>query len=64
MSIPTKLSESVTVKPNQLKWGEIKNSNKYFFSVPIDFSVVKTTDYLMFNSTTQFLNPLKKLRRP
>ena len=63
MSIPTKLSESVTVKPNQLKWGEIKNSNKYFFSVPIDFSVVKTTDYLMFNSTTQFLNPLKKLAK-
>jgi hypothetical protein len=63
MSLPTKLSESVTVKPNQLKWGEIKNSNKYFFSVPLDFSVAKTTDYLMLNSTTQFLNPLKNLAK-
>jgi len=63
MSLPTKLSESVIVKPNQLKWGEIKNSNKYFFSVPLDFSVAKTTDYLMFNSTTQFLNPLKNLAK-
>ena len=63
MSLPTKLSDSITVKPNQLKWGEIKNSNKYFYSTPIDFSVVKTTDYLMTNSNTQFFNPLKKLNK-
>ena len=59
MFLPTKIKNH-TVKPSNLEWSEIKNSNKYFYSCAflVDKWGTNTADELMFSSNTQFLNPL------
>lgn len=59
MYIPTKV-KGHTVKPSKLPWSEIKDSNKYFYSVTLipDKLTAENADYLMFQSNSQFFNPL------
>ena len=62
MFLPNYLKD-VVVKPSSLKWSEIKNSGKYFYSAPFDMKVLATSNKLMVGSTTTFFNPLSNLTK-